>query len=181
MGRKYEIITDQVAEFIANQPMFFVATAPLGEGGHVNVSPKGADSLRVLDPQTVIYADLAGSGAETIAHLRDNGRITILWCSFGPKPRILRIYGRGEHVLPTNPGFTELAELLPAYKALRSIIRIKTERIADSCGFGVPEMELVGQRSAMDDWADRKSPDDLLGYMHEKNTVSIDGLPAWEG
>lgn len=175
------MITDQVARFIADQPMFFVATAPLDGDGHVNVSPKGADSLRVLDPQTVIYADLAGSGAETIAHLRDNGRITILWCSFGPKPRILRVFGQGEHLLPAHPEFTELADRFPTYKALRSIIRVKTERIADSCGFGVPEMKLIGQRSAMGDWADRKSPDDLLDYMHDMNTISIDGLPAWEG
>ena len=161
--------------------MFFVATAPLAADGRVNLSPKGADSLRVIDPQTVIYTDLAGSGAETIAHLRDNGRITLMWCSFGPKPRILRVFGGGEHLLPDHPDFPSLANLFPQYKALRSIIRVRTGRIADSCGFGVPEMDLIGQRSNMATWAERKTPAELQTYMRDNNTVSIDGLPAWEG
>ena len=181
MGRKYETLADSVVAFVEEQPMFFVATAPMKENGHVNVSPKGADSLRVIDNTTIIYADLTGSGAETIAHLRDNGRITIMWCSFGPRPRILRVYGRGEHLLPSHPEFAEFAGLFPKYKALRSIVRLRTSRIADSCGFGVPEMDLVGHRSKMAEWADRKSPAALEEYRHANNEVSIDGLPAWEG
>lgn len=129
----------------------------------------------------MVYADLAGSGTATIAHLRENGRITILWCSFGPKPRILRVYGRGEHLLPTHPGFAELANLLPSYKGLRSIVRVRVNRIADSCGFGVPQMELVGQRSQLMDWADRRSPAAIHKYLQDNNTSSIDGLPAGEG
>ncbi len=181
MGRKYETITESIASFVNEQAMFFVATAPLDGSGHVNVSPKGADSLRILDPTTIAYADLVGSGAETIAHLRDNGRITIMWCSFGPKPRILRVYGTGEHLLPSHPEFAEIAKSFPEYKALRSIIRVRSSRIADSCGYGVPEMELIGPRSTMAEWADRKSQEQLVGYMEDNNRVSIDGLPAWEG
>ncbi|MCP4304810.1 MAG: pyridoxamine 5'-phosphate oxidase family protein [bacterium] len=181
MGRKYETLADSVVAFIEEQAMFFVATAPLREDGHVNVSPKGADSLRVIDNTTIIYADLTGSAAETIAHLRDNGRITIMWCSFGPKPRILRVYSQGEHLLPSHPEFAELSELFPDFKALRSIVRLRTGRIADSCGYGVPEMDLVGPRSKMAEWADRKSPAELEEYRHTNNEVSIDGLPAWEG
>ncbi len=181
MGRKYDTITDQVAEFISDQPMFFVATAPLSGDGHVNLSPKGVDSLRVTGPQTLIYADLAGSAAETIAHLRENGRITVMWCSFGPKPRILRIHGRGSYLLPADPRFAELAAHFPEYAALRSIVTVAVERIADSCGFGVPEMTLIGQRDRLVDWGDRKTPEELHEYMVENNTISIDGLPAWEG
>ncbi len=181
MGRKYDSITDSTAEFVAAQPMFFVATAPLGGDGHVNQSPKGADSMRIAGPNTIIYADIAGSGAETIAHLRENGRITVMWCSFGPKPRILRMYGKGESVLPSHPDFPDLAAQLPNFKALRSIIRVDVDRIADSCGFGVPEMELIGQRSKMREWADRKTDVELQQYMADNNTASIDGLPAWEG
>lgn len=181
MGRKYETITDPVAAFITAQPMFFVATAPLSKDGHVNLSPKGADTLRVTGPNTIVYADLVGSAAETIGHLGENGRITIMWCSFGPTPRILRAYGRGEAALEGDPDFAALAGLFPAYKALRAVIRINVDRIADSCGFGVPEMDLVGQRSKMIEWGDRKSPDELQRYMEDNNTTTIDGLPAWEG
>ncbi|MDJ0954394.1 MAG: pyridoxamine 5'-phosphate oxidase family protein [Acidimicrobiia bacterium] len=181
MGRKYETITDQLRAFIADQPMFFVATAPLRGDGHVNVSPKGTDSLRVTGPRELMYADLVGSAAETIAHLRENGRITIMWCSFGPKPRILRIHGRGTHTLPADPGFSARASQFPEYSALRSIVTIAVERIADSCGFGVPEMTLVGQRDRLLDWGDRKTAEELHDYMVDNNTVSIDGLPAWEG
>ena len=181
MGRIYDTITESIAAFIEDQPMSFVGTAPLDAAGHVNLSPKGADSLRVVGPKTVIYADLTGSGAETIAHLRENGRITIMWCDFGPKPRILRTHGRGEYLLPSHPEFPALADEFPSYNGLRSIIRVNVSRIADSCGYGVPEMELIGQRSRMIEWGDGKSPAELNEYMHKNNTVSIDGLPAWEG
>lgn len=181
MGRKYDTITDQVAAFIAAQPVFFVATAPAGAGGHVNLSPKGADTLRVVGPTSIVYADLVGSAAETIAHLRDNGRITIMWCSFGPKPRILRLYGRGNHLLEGDAGFAEECAQFPAYKGLRSIIRIEVDRIADSCGFGVPVMDLIGPRHKLIEWADRQTPEELQQYMHDNNETSIDGLPAWQG
>jgi hypothetical protein len=181
MGRKYAKITEPITGFIEEQPMFFVATSPLDADGHVNLSPKGTDSLRVLGPNTIIYADLTGSGAETIAHLRQNGRITIMWCSFGSTPRILRAYGRGDYLLPGDPEFSALAGLFPQYKGLRSIVRVTVTRLADSCGFGVPEMDLIGQRSRMVEWGDTKSPAKLRAYMQKNNTTSIDGLPAWEG
>ena len=181
MGRKYDTITEPVREFIADQPMFFVATAPLAGDGHVNLSPKGMDTLRVVDANTIIYADLAGSGAETIAHLRENGRITILWCSFGANPRIVRAYGRGDFIYPDDPDFEQFNAYLPYYHGLRSVIRVSVDRVADSCGFGVPEMTLVGQRSRLSEWAERRTADEIQQYMSKNNTVSIDGLPAWEG
>ena len=180
MGRQYEEISDQVASFVAGQSVFFVATSPLSDTGHVNLSPKGMDSMRVVDRHTIAYADLVGSGAETIGHLRENGRITIMWCSFGNKPRILRMYGRGAALLPGEEGFDDLAGLFPDYRSLRSIVRIRVERIADSCGYGVPEMALVGERAKLGEWADRRSSKELVNYMLTNNTTTIDGLPAWE-
>jgi hypothetical protein len=178
MGRVYDSISDPLQSFIAEQPMFFVATAPLAGDGHVNLSPKGMDTLRVVDPTTIAYVDLVGSGAETIAHLRENGRITIMWNSFSDKPRILRAYGRGAPVLPGDERFADLATLFPAYRALRSVIRIDVDRVADSCGFGVPQMDLVGQRSRLIEWGDHRTDDQLEAYKRDKNAVSIDGLPA---
>ena len=179
MGRVYHTISDSLGSFIAAQPMFFVATAPLAAEGHVNLSPKGMDTLRVVDATTIAYVDLVGSGAETIAHLRNNGRITIMWCSFGDKPRILRAYGRGEHLLPADEHFADLAALFPEYRAVRSIIRVNVHRIADSCGFGVPQMDLIGQRSRLVDWGDHRSDDELEEYKRDRNALSIDGLPAF--
>lgn len=179
MGRVYHSIGDSLESFISAQPMFFVATAPLAAEGHVNLSPKGMDTLRVVDPTTIAYVDLVGSGVETIAHLRNNGRITIMWCSFGDKPRILRAYGHGEHLLPADGRFADLAAIFPEYRAVRSIIRIDVHRVADSCGFGVPRMDLTGQRSRLLDWGDHRSADELEEYKRDKNALSIDGLPAF--
>lgn len=181
MGRVYRNIEAPVQRFIEEQPMFFVATAPLADGGHVNLSPKGMDTLRVIDPDTVAYVDLVGSGAETIAHVRENGRITLLWCSFGKKPRIIRVYGRGTHLVPGNPHFEDLLTAFPPHQNIRSIIRIGATRVADSCGFGVPEMTFVGQRSRLARWGEGKTHDQIETYKRDNNTVSIDGLPAWEG
>jgi hypothetical protein len=178
MGRIYDDISEPLQRFIAEQPMFFVATAPLSSEGRVNLSPKGMDSLRVVDDHTVAYIDLIGSGAEAIAHLRENGRITIMWCSFGPTPRILRAYGTGVYIQPGQTGFGELASLFPQYRAIRSVVRISVERMADSCGFGVPEMDLVRQRSRLIEWADNRSDEDLEEYKREMNALSIDGLPS---
>lgn len=181
MGRQYEQITDRLAAFIAAQPIYFVATAPLAADGHINLSPKGADTLRIAGPNRVIYADLPGSAAETIAHLRDNGRITIMWCSFGAKPRILRIHGRGRPRFPGDDGFRELADLFPDLPSLRSIISIDVGRIADSCGYGVPRMDLIEPRSRLAEWVDGQTTEELAQYMKDNNRASIDGLPAWPG
>ncbi|MFW5924860.1 MAG: pyridoxamine 5'-phosphate oxidase family protein [Myxococcota bacterium] len=181
MGRSYEGLDERLTAFIERQHVFFVATAPRGAGGHVNVSPKGLDSLRVLDPHTVAYVDLVGSGAETIAHLRDNGRITLMFCAFEGPPNILRLYGRGEVLEPGDDGFDALHARFPSYDSVRAILRVHVTRITDSCGFGVPRYTFEGERRQLHDWADRKGADGLRNYQLEKNTESIDGLPALRG
>jgi len=177
MGRVYDDLSDGIARFIDKQAMFFVATAPLGAEGHVNVSPKGLDTFRVVDAHRVAYLDLTGSGAETIAHLRENGRITVMFCAFDGPARIVRIYGRGR-VLRTGAEFDEFAALFDEFHGTRSIIVVDVDRIADSCGYGVPEMSLVGDRSRLVEWAEDKTEADLEAYWAEKNAESIDALPA---
>src|SRR5690606_1848807 len=151
------------------QPVWFVATAPSGPQGHVNVSPKGGDGFRVLGPNEVAYLDLTGSGAETIAHLRDNGRLTIMFCSFGAKPLILRLYGVGEAVLPGHADFEALIGRFPQTPGTRSVIRMAVDRVSTSCGYAVPRMELLEPRSTLDEWAGRKTEDELDQYRALKN------------
>jgi hypothetical protein len=166
--------------------MFFVGTAPLGRDGHVNVSPKGlAGSLAVLGPREVAYLDLTGSGVETIAHLRENGRITLMWCAFGGPPRIVRAAGAGRVVLADDPGCDALLARFPDSGAvarlrtgLRSVIVVEVDRIADSCGFGVPRMDLRGERDQLVTWADGKGAEGLAGYRATRNVTSVDGLPG---
>ena len=188
MGKVFEGIDAHLERWIAAQSVFFVGTAPLDPDGHVNVSPKGPiDSLRVLEPLRVAYLDVVGSGAETIAHLRENGRIVIMLCAFAGPPRIVRLHGRGSVVAAGDPGFDELLEScgfemdgLPELR--RSIVVVELDRISDSCGYGVPLMAYEGRREHQDLWAAKKlrvgGPDALLDYQREKNAVSIDGLPA---
>lgn len=190
VGQIYSELDDRLMRFISEQPVFFVATAPSltadGTGGHVNVSPKGyRDTLAVLDPLTVAYLDLTGSGAETIAHLRQNGRITLMFCSFGRSPKILRLYGTGQVVLPGDRDWPGLAARFPAAGGLgtdrgnqRAIVVVRAERIADSCGYAVPEMELRQERDLLTKWSERRSADDLAAYRVKHNTLSIDNLPA---
>jgi len=175
MGRVLDAITDELAAFIAAQRVFFVATAPT-DGGHVNLSPKGLDTFTVLDPSTVAYLDLTGSGIETVAHLRENGRITIMFCAFDGKPNIVRLYGRGE-VIPT--GEPEAEALLPRfgeYPGARSVIRVRVDRVSTSCGYGVPLLEYAGERDELLKFAERRGPEGLVEYREDKNAVSIDGL-----
>ena len=178
MGRTFSELDDELTGFLAEQRLFFVASAPSGDGGHVNVSPKGQDTFRVLDPRTVAYLDLTGSGVETIAHLRDNGRITLMFCAFAGPPRVLRLQGRGEPVFPGDPRFDALASLFPPLPGVRSVIRVALERIATSCGYAVPLMAYDGERDTLSKWAERKGPEGLSRYRLEKNTKSIDGLPG---
>jgi hypothetical protein len=180
VGKIYDTIDEHLAAWIGRQSMFFVATAPAGAGGHVNVSPKGPiQTLRILDERTVAYLDLVGSGAETIAHLRENGRIVVMLCAFVGPPRILRLHGHGEVLSDAQIEFPEV-DVLP--EQLRSVVRVEVERIADSCGFGVPLMDYVGERPNSRRWAAGKlskgGPDALERYKLAKNSVSIDGLPA---
>ena len=180
MGKTFEAITPELAEWIGRQHVFFVATAPGGADGHVNVSPKGPiESLRVLDEHTVAYLDLVGSGAETVAHLRDNGSIAIMLCAFGGRPKVLRLHGRGE-VLPAGAvDFPDLGEL-PEQQ--RTVIRVDVERVATACGFGVPLMDFAGIRNNARRWAEgrlaKDGPQAIEDYKAEKNAASIDGLPA---
>ncbi len=178
MGKTFPEIDDKLSQLIERQHMYFVATAPLSGDGLVNLSPKGLDSFRILGPKRVAYADLVGSGAETIAHLRENGRITIMFCTFDGPPKILRLYGQGRAVEPGDEEFDELAALFPTYRSLRSVIVVDCQRIADSCGFAVPKMAFEGDRSQLTDWADRKSDAQIESYKVENNRESLDGLPA---
>lgn len=177
MGNLHESITDDLKQFAESQPVFFVATAP-SRDGHVNVSPKGLEPVVVLGPHEVAYIDRTGSGIESVAHLQDNGRITLMFCAFKGRPNIVRFGGRGEVVWPDDARFADLAASFPETPAVRSIIRIDVDRVSDSCGYGVPLMEFKGDRRALDGWAKDKTPDDLVAYHALKNAVSIDGLPG---
>jgi len=178
MGKVYEQIDEALEEFIRGQQMFFVATGPLSASGHINLSPKGLDTLRILGPHTVAYLDYVGSGAETIAHVRENGRIVVMLCAFQGSPRIVRLYGRGEVLEPQDREFDRLRALFPAEPAGRAVVRISIGRIADSCGYGVPLYSFEGHRSQLPGWASRKGQQGLLEYQQDKNRHSIDGLPA---
>ena len=178
MGKVFEQLDAPLEQFLRAQQMFFVATAPLAGDGHVNLSPKGLDTLRVLDPHTVAYLDYVGSGAETIAHLRENGRIVLMVCAFQGPPRIVRLHGRGDVLEPQDTEFETLRALFPPEPAARAIVRIRLTRIADSCGFGVPLYQFEGDRSQLPAWAERKGARGLAAYQQDKNRKSVDGLPA---
>jgi len=179
MGRTYDEIDDRLAGWICGQPVFFVATAPLSAEGHVNLSPKGLDGTwAVLGPRQVAYLDLTGSGVETIAHLRENGRIVLMFCAFTGPPRIVRLHGRGQALLPDDPRFAELAPRFPDLMSTRSIILVDVERIADSCGYGVPEMTYEHDRDQLHKWAKGKGPEGLVEYRATINATSVDGLPG---
>ena len=178
MGKAIDHITDDLRQFILGQHLFFVATAPLEASGHVNLSPKGMDTLRVLSERRVAYLDLTGSGNETSAHLAQNGRITIMFCAFEGKPMILRLFGRGRAVLPGTPEWDGLAPQFPACPGARQIIVADLTRVQTSCGFGVPLMDFVGERDALVRWAEANGEPKLVEYRREKNARSIDGLPA---
>ncbi len=175
MAKVVESITETLQAFIAKQHMFFVATAP-GEGGHVNLSPKGHDCLRVLDPHRVAYLDLTGSGNETSAHLKQNGRITFMFCAFDGPPNIVRLYGSGRVVLPDTSAWDDYAPLFPNYLGARQIIVAEIERVQTSCGYAIPFMDYVGERDTDLKWAETKGEDGLIAYRKEKNVCSIDGL-----
>ena len=179
MGRAYEGIEDKVAAWMGRQHVFFVATAPLAADGHLNLSPKGLDgTFTVLDPFTAAYLDLTGSGIETVAHLRENGRIVVMFCAFQGPPRIVRLHGRGEPVLPGDDRFSSLVARFPEHPGVRSVIVVHVEGVADSCGFGVPVLRFEEERSKLDEWAARKGPEGIADYQRTRNAESIDGLPG---
>ncbi len=178
MGKIFDAIDGKLRQLMERQHMFFVATAPLSGDGLVNLSPKGLDSFRVLGPRTVAYLDLTGSGIETVAHLKENGRIVILFCAFDGPPKIVRLHGRGEVVELGADGFDDLAALFPAHPGIRSVIRVDCQRISDSCGFGVPRMAFEQDRTQLPAYAENKGPDGIEEYKAKKNAVSLDGLPG---
>jgi hypothetical protein len=178
MGKIYATIDDKLSDWLGAQKIFFVATAPLSPNGHINCSPKDGASFRILDKQTVAYLDLTGSGVETIAHLKENGRIVLMFCALQGPPKIVRLHGQGEPVEPQHPDFASLRGLFKETSGLRAFIRIRLTRISDSCGFGVPLYEFRGERSQLKEWAERKGEPSLATYRHEKNSRSLDGLPG---
>ena len=178
MGKVSNEISDDLAGFIRAQHLFFVATAPLSRDGHINLSPKGLDTFRILSPTRVAYADMTGSGNETSAHLAENGRITLMFCAFDDKPKILRLHGRGRTVLRDDPQWPTLAADFDNHIGLRQMILIDITRVMTSCGFGVPLMKFIDERGMLEEWARKKGPQGLETYRREKNLRSIDGLQA---
>ncbi|MGK4582801.1 pyridoxamine 5'-phosphate oxidase family protein [Kitasatospora sp. HPMI-4] len=184
MGKTYERIDGRLRTFIESQPVFFTATAPLAGDGHVNLSPKGrSGTLAVLDELTLAYLDFGGSHAETLAHLRENGRITLMWCAFTGPPTVVRVHGRGEAVFRDDPRFGELlAHFDPSADGagLRAVVLVRAERVSDSCGFAVPLMDYQGDRGLHAQYFERKDDEEFRAYCAGKEYVgsSIDGLPA---
>ncbi|MDH5446667.1 MAG: pyridoxamine 5'-phosphate oxidase family protein [Gammaproteobacteria bacterium] len=173
----FDSISNELTDWIYKQPLFFNATSPLGEQGHVNLSPRGLDSFRVLDPNHVAILDLTGSGNETAAHLLENGRITVMFCAFEGAPQILRLYGTGEVILPGNDDWAALRECFSEQiPGVRQIFKISVTRVQTSCGFGVPLMDFVAQRDTLTNWATKKGEAGIRDYQREKNSQSIDGL-----
>ncbi len=174
MGKVRSEIDDAARAFIAAQKIFFVATSPLQAEGHINLSPKGHDTFRILDPKTVAYLDFNGSGVETIAHLKENGRIVLMFCP----PDIIRVYGRGRAVEAHEAEFATLAQHFPEFEHVRSVIVIEVERVVDSCGYGVPLFRYEGEREQLQKWARKSGAEGLKDYRARKNRTSIDGLPG---
>jgi hypothetical protein len=179
MARAHDGLDERLARFVEEQPVFFVATAPLATDGHVNVSPKGLTPVRVLDPHTVAYVDLTGSGIETIAHLRENGRIVLMFCAFSGRPDIVRLHGRGEVLRRGDAGAADLFARFPEVPGARAVVRVALDRVSTSCGYGVPLMEVVTDRDQLVAWAEKKGAEGLEAYRSDRNAASIDGLPGW--
>ena len=181
MGKTYERLEDKHIEFIGRQKMFFVATAPTSIDGHVNVSPKGYDSLRIVNDRCVEWVDLGGSGIETQAHLQENGRITLMFCAFEGAANILRVYGRGTAIDFDHPEFSEALAAFPSFDRARAVIRIEVTRVSDSCGWGVPFYEFKGEREQLQRWVDNKPLEEWRERRYASNAKSIDGLPGLTG
>jgi hypothetical protein len=178
VGKTRSMIDEVARKFIEGQRVFFVASAPLDAGGHVNLSPKGLDTFRILGPTTVAYVDFNGSGVETIAHLKENGRIVLMFCAFEGPPNIFRLYGHGRVVEPHEAEFAAVAESFPNHEDARAIIVVELTRVTDSCGYGVPLFKYEGEREQLHAWARHRGPEELKAYRQEKNRRSIDGLPG---
>ncbi len=178
MGKTYDGIDDELTAWLAAQPMFFVATAPLAADGHVNVSPRGHDTFSVLGPHRVGWVDLTGSGVETIAHLRENGRLCLMWNAFTGKPRVVRLHGTGRVVRPGTEDFDDLVQRHPDNPSTRAGVVVDVQRVSDSCGYGVPVMRHESDREILAQTAAKKGPEGLRAYREQKNALSVDGLPG---
>jgi hypothetical protein len=178
MSKQIDHITPELADWISRQKIFFVATAPLAASGHVNCSPKGGDCFKILSPLSVAYQDYTGSGAETVAHLKENGRIVIMFCAFDGAPQIARLHGRGEVIEPSHPEFAKMSAQFPPHSGARAFIQITVNRVSTSCGHCVPFFDYRDHRDTLDKWCDAKGPDGMHDYRRQKNRTSIDGLPA---
>ncbi|KPK13673.1 MAG: pyridoxamine 5'-phosphate oxidase [Myxococcales bacterium SG8_38] len=179
MAKVYESIDRKLRDFIEAQKVFFVATSPLSADGHINLSPKGLPgTFCIVDDETLAYLDLTGSGVETIAHLRENKRICVMFCAFEGRPRIVRVHGIGEVIEPHDEAFRTLIGKFAEYPGVRSIVVIRANRISDSCGYGVPLYEHKGEREQLQKWAAHKGPEGIAEYQRENNAQSIDGIPS---
>ncbi len=178
MAKAYPEIDETLSKFIQTQSVFFVATAPLAASGHVNLSPKGLDTFRILGAKTVAYLDIFGSGVETIAHLRENGRIVMMFCAFQGAPKVLRLHGQGRAVEPHEAEFASLQAHFPIYEGTRAIIVVQVSRVSDSCGYGVPLLKHEADRAELPAWCRKRGTEGLKIYRQEKNRQSIDGLPG---
>ena len=180
MSKQRDFIDDDLADWLRRQHVFFVATAPESKDGHLNCSPKGGNCFRVLGPAEVAYQDYTGSGAETVAHLRENGRIVLMFCSFEGKPEIARLHGQGEAILPGDTAFDGIAEHFLPNPGTRAFVWVSVTRISTSCGFAVPLLDFREDRETLDKWALSKGEQGLREYRTQKNVQSIDGLPAFD-
>jgi predicted pyridoxine 5'-phosphate oxidase superfamily flavin-nucleotide-binding protein len=183
MAKIYDGIDAKMARWIEAQPLFFVATAPLDADGMVNVSPKGTmGTFRVVDEHTFAYLDLTGSGIETIAHLRENGRVCVMFCAFDGGPKIVRLHGTGRVTFVGDEGFDEAVGRFPAAEGRRpqsrAVITVDVTRVSDACGYAVPRMEIVEERDVLDAWAQTRGPEKLAVYQETRNAASVDGLPG---
>ncbi len=176
MGKLYDTIDAELESWIQRQKVFFVATAPLSPDAHINCSPKGGDTFRIVGPKEVAYLDLTGSGIETVAHVQENGRIVIMFCAFDGAPRIVRLHGKAAVVYPSDPYFQRLGRLFPPHPGTRAIVKVAVERISVSCGYAVPRLDFLEERDVLNKWSERKSPEELAAYWAAKNSASIDGL-----
>jgi hypothetical protein len=178
MAKQFEEITPEIRDWIAEQRVFFVATAPVASTGLVNCSPKGMDTFRILGPKEVGYLDLTGSGIETAAHLRENGRIVLMFCALDGPPKIVRFHGIGDYCTPGAERFEEIADRFTLLPGTRGIVRCQTVRISDSCGFSIPRYEFKEERDTLVRWAQSKGTEGLKTHHENRNAKSLDGLPG---
>lgn len=176
MGKQYMQLTDQLIGFISRQKMFFVGTA--AADGRVNVSPKGMDTLRIVSPNRAVWLNLTGSGNETAAHLREQSRITLMFCAFEGDPMILRLYGHARAFHPRDPEWDTLLPFFPKLQGSRQLIDVAIDLVQTSCGMGVPFLDFKSERDQLEKWADKKGPQGLHDYWKEKNQISLDGKPT---